>query len=432
MLAPTRDLVARLNKAARNARLDGAQPRRRGHAGGRQPGQRRRRDPDPPQRPPPRRQRHRLGQERRPLDVTSDQPERQPPCAAPAVRPAHHASRGVRGRACRTRLRHHRPRRPRLHRRRHARHPHRTRGPATALHDRSPAAGPRTTSTSITEVADAEEEFLPGIHEQLTAVDTLDRILVRDGAATSATTELAHATSPVTRLHEAAQRYADAVTIASQRLLREDADEALEVRRRRPTPVAARRPCRPTRQPADGPPTWRPAPTVSPPSPRSYAATPSSRRHSIASPTSSPTSSARTSSSGGLPTAYPTTTAACWAPEPARAPMISLPTATPAIFNARSTPSTQRRSAVGRPPSQRQSATPTTKTSTPSTLPASSTGSKPAASTPSSSCSAQPSPRRRYPRTTRSMPSPTGSSAWSPTSGASTLWRYVGGPRVRG
>ena len=80
----------------------------------------------------------------------------------------------------------------------------------------------------ITEVADAEEEFLPGIHEQLTAVDTLDRILVRDGAATSATTELAHATSPVTRLHEAAQRYADAVTIASQRLLREDADEALE------------------------------------------------------------------------------------------------------------------------------------------------------------------------------------------------------------
>jgi len=80
----------------------------------------------------------------------------------------------------------------------------------------------------ITEVADAEEEVLPGIHEQLTAVDTLDRILVRDGAATSATTELAHATSPVTRLHEAAQRYADAVNIASQRLLREDADEALE------------------------------------------------------------------------------------------------------------------------------------------------------------------------------------------------------------
>ena len=80
----------------------------------------------------------------------------------------------------------------------------------------------------ITEAADAEEEFLPGIDEQLTAVDTLDRIIARDGAAISATTEVAHATSPATRLHEAAQRYADAVTIASQRLLREDADEALE------------------------------------------------------------------------------------------------------------------------------------------------------------------------------------------------------------
>lgn len=80
----------------------------------------------------------------------------------------------------------------------------------------------------VTEGADAEEEFLPGIQEQLTAVDALDRIIGRDGAATSATTELAHATSPATRLHEAAQRYADAVTTATQRLLRGDADQALE------------------------------------------------------------------------------------------------------------------------------------------------------------------------------------------------------------
>ncbi|HEU5036077.1 MAG TPA: MobF family relaxase [Nocardioides sp.] len=80
----------------------------------------------------------------------------------------------------------------------------------------------------ITEEAHTEEEFLPGIHEQLTAVDTLDRIIGRDGAATSATTKLAHATSPATRLHEAAQQYADAVTTATQRLLREDADQALE------------------------------------------------------------------------------------------------------------------------------------------------------------------------------------------------------------
>ena len=47
-------------------------------------------------------------------------------------------ARGVRRRARRTRLRHHRPRRPRQHRRRHARHPHRQRGPAAALHDAHP------------------------------------------------------------------------------------------------------------------------------------------------------------------------------------------------------------------------------------------------------------------------------------------------------
>ena len=80
----------------------------------------------------------------------------------------------------------------------------------------------------ITEEADTEEEFLPGIDEQLTAVDTLDRIIGRDGAATSATTELAHAISPATRLHEAAERYSDAVTTATLRLLRGDADQALE------------------------------------------------------------------------------------------------------------------------------------------------------------------------------------------------------------
>ncbi len=80
----------------------------------------------------------------------------------------------------------------------------------------------------ITERADTDEEFLPGIDEQLTAVDNFDRIVGRDGAATSATAELAQATSPATRLQEAARRYADAVTIATQRLLRGGADQALE------------------------------------------------------------------------------------------------------------------------------------------------------------------------------------------------------------
>ena len=68
MLAPTRDLVAELNARARAVRLDGQEAAHRGAAARRQPRVGRRHDHHPPQRPPPRRQRHRLGQERRPLD----------------------------------------------------------------------------------------------------------------------------------------------------------------------------------------------------------------------------------------------------------------------------------------------------------------------------------------------------------------------------
>src|SRR3546814_541017 len=67
----------------------------------------------------------------------------------------------------------------------------------------------------ITEQPDTKEDFLPGIEEQLTTVDALDRIVGRDGVAVSATTELANATSPATRLHEAASRSADPVTPAT-------------------------------------------------------------------------------------------------------------------------------------------------------------------------------------------------------------------------
>src|SRR3546814_9102692 len=80
----------------------------------------------------------------------------------------------------------------------------------------------------ITEQPDTKEDFLPGIEEQLTTVDALDRIVGRDGVAVSATTELANATSPATRLHEAASRYADAVTTATHQLQRGVADDALE------------------------------------------------------------------------------------------------------------------------------------------------------------------------------------------------------------
>lgn len=76
--------------------------------------------------------------------------------------------------------------------------------------------------------SESEEQFLPGIDEHLTAVETLDRIIARDGAAVSATTERARAANPATLLREAASRYGDAVTIATRRLLGAEAEDALE------------------------------------------------------------------------------------------------------------------------------------------------------------------------------------------------------------
>ena len=80
------------------------------------------------------------------------------------------------------------------------------------------------------------EQFLPGINEQLTAVDILDRIVACDGAAVSATTEVARSVNPATQLHEAASRYADAVTDAAHRLLGPNAEDALEAADAGPLP----------------------------------------------------------------------------------------------------------------------------------------------------------------------------------------------------
>ncbi|HET7385864.1 MAG TPA: MobF family relaxase [Nocardioidaceae bacterium] len=88
----------------------------------------------------------------------------------------------------------------------------------------------------ISEPTAPDEQFLPGIDEQITAVETLDRIIARDGTATSATTQVAHTTSPATLLHEAAGRYADAVTGVTQRILGADADDALEAAGTGPLP----------------------------------------------------------------------------------------------------------------------------------------------------------------------------------------------------
>ena len=76
MLAPTRELVAELNRRARDHRLDHVPGRPRGASGRRKPGQCRRCDHHPQQRPPTPPHRHRLGQERRPLDHHPHRPAR--------------------------------------------------------------------------------------------------------------------------------------------------------------------------------------------------------------------------------------------------------------------------------------------------------------------------------------------------------------------
>ncbi len=78
----------------------------------------------------------------------------------------------------------------------------------------------------ITDDLSDEREFeLPGITEQLTATEALERVLARDGAAVSATSTRQLAATPEARLHDAATRYADAVTFATQKVLGAGDDE---------------------------------------------------------------------------------------------------------------------------------------------------------------------------------------------------------------
>ena len=104
MLAPTRELVSQLNQRARAHRLDhrtGQQPARRlaaGDAGRRQPGQRRRIGDHPKQQPNPPLDRHRLGEERGPVDRPQGHPGRRPDGAAPPQRPHRPAARRLRQR----------------------------------------------------------------------------------------------------------------------------------------------------------------------------------------------------------------------------------------------------------------------------------------------------------------------------------------------
>ena len=114
----------------------------------RQPGQRRRPRHHPPQRPAAAHQRHRLGQERRPVDRHRTSTRRAlRRRATTATGRRDHPARRLRRRARRTRLRQHRPRRARHHRRHLPHRRHRRRVPPTALRRASPAAAPPTTST---------------------------------------------------------------------------------------------------------------------------------------------------------------------------------------------------------------------------------------------------------------------------------------------
>ncbi|RYB88961.1 DNA primase [Nocardioides glacieisoli] len=68
-------------------------------------------------------------------------------------------------------------------------------------------------------VGDEHELELPGISEQLTATGAVERVVARDGAAVSATSTRHDSATPEARLHDATTRYADAVALATQRIL---------------------------------------------------------------------------------------------------------------------------------------------------------------------------------------------------------------------
>ena len=91
MLAPTRELVAELNRRAREQRLGDGASGAGGPTGRRKPGQCRRHDHHPHQRPPTPTLPHRLGQERRPLDHYPYRPTREPKRPT-HPQPTHHSA----------------------------------------------------------------------------------------------------------------------------------------------------------------------------------------------------------------------------------------------------------------------------------------------------------------------------------------------------
>jgi conjugative relaxase-like TrwC/TraI family protein len=84
--------------------------------------------------------------------------------------------------------------------------------------------------------ADREQCMLPGLEEQLTAIQVLDEVVARDGAPVSATTTLRRGRSWSTQLHDASVRYADAVTTGAIRMLGSGWEDALDAAGEGPLP----------------------------------------------------------------------------------------------------------------------------------------------------------------------------------------------------
>jgi conjugative relaxase-like TrwC/TraI family protein len=81
----------------------------------------------------------------------------------------------------------------------------------------------------ITDDLSEDREFeLPGITEQLTATEILERVLARDGASVSAMSTRQQAATPETRLQDAATRYADVLAYATHVVLGADDDQAVQ------------------------------------------------------------------------------------------------------------------------------------------------------------------------------------------------------------
>ncbi len=219
MLAPTRELVAELNHRARDHRL-GDVPLGARCVGGRKPGQCRRRDHHPAQRPATPHHRHRLGQERRPVDHHPHRP-------ATATSPC-----GTTAAGCTVRL--------------PADYVHTSTGLgyATTIHGAQGVSadtmhglitgqesrqqlytmltrGRHANHLYLQVVGDGDPHSLirPDTVAPPTPTETLQQILARDDTPISASSLLRQLNDPAARLPDAVQRYTDGLHVAAEQLV---------------------------------------------------------------------------------------------------------------------------------------------------------------------------------------------------------------------